>query len=345
MLNAGVIGVGAMGFHHARVYNELDNVNFVAISDPNEDSLQRISRRYQVACYTDYQTMLQRENLDLVTVAVPTTYHAAVATEALMQGVHVLVEKPIAASVTEGLDLVQVARNQNRILTVGHIERFNPAVVALKQHLEEGRLGEAFQIHARRFGPLPRRITDTGVSYDLATHDLDIMHYLLGSEIVRLYAETSCPVRNQHQDMLSGLLRFQNGCGGILDINWLTPTKVRELSIVGERGMYVVNYLTQDLYFYENPSVNGYGSGWDTLNAVMGVTEGNMTRFQIMRKEPLRAELEAFSSAVEHGSAAPVDPTDALSALNLAHWLVISGNEGRPIFAEEIKTSLMPISD
>ncbi|MGC8874745.1 MAG: Gfo/Idh/MocA family protein, partial [Chloroflexia bacterium] len=244
--------------------------------------------------------------------------------DVMAQGVHVLVEKPIASTVDEAEEMIRAAKQYGVKLAVGHIERFNPAVIELKKRLDRGELGRIFLIHARRLGPFPERIQDMGVVIDLAAHDLDVMYYLLGQEVERVYAETTRWIHARHEDMLCGLLRFRDGCLGLLDINRLTPTKIRELSVTGEKGMFVVNYLTQDLYFYENTYTAG---NWDNLSILKGVGEGNMVRLTVARKEPLRAELEAFVRAVKDDLAPPVSGEDGLRVLRLALQLVRSGSE------------------
>ena len=141
----------------------------------------------------------------------------------------------------EALSLIQLANERGRTIAVGHIERFNPAVIALKRLLAGHHLGRIYCLHARRLGPFPPRIRDVGVALDLATHDLDVMRYLVDTEVERAYAEIRDCTGQQHEDLLFGVIRFQNGVVGMLDVNWLTPTKVRELSVTGECGMYAVN--------------------------------------------------------------------------------------------------------
>lgn len=232
-------------------------------------------------------------------------------------------EKPIAATVEESRELIECAKRLERKLMVGHIVRFDPAIQALKQHLDEGELGHIFQIVCRRVGPFPSRIRDVGVVVDLAPHDLDVMRFVSDDDPVRVYAETQQEIHTEHEDLLTGLLRFGNGLTGVLEINWLTPTKVREVLVLGERGMFRVDSLTQDLYFYENAQVNG--EMWDALRALKGVSEGRMTRYPLQRYEPLKAELEAFVKAVLNDEPVPVSSEDGLAALRLALALVESG--------------------
>ncbi|MFN8482755.1 MAG: Gfo/Idh/MocA family oxidoreductase [Anaerolineae bacterium] len=330
-LRAGVIGAGAMGRNHVRVYSELESVELVGVADPNAAAARAAARRYRIPHYDSYGDLLADAAPDLVSVAAPTSQHHAVVMECLAHGVHVLVEKPIAATVEEGEAMIAAAQRQGVILTVGHIERFNPAVLALKARLDGGALGRVFMAAARRVGPFPARISDVGVVVDLATHDLDIMRFLLGSEVTRVQVEIAQRVHTAHEDMLSAMLRFENGCIGVLDINWVTPTKVRDLTITGERGMFHVNYLTQELTFFENRLTSG---GWDTLNVLTGVSEGNATRLSIERREPLLAELEAFVRAVRDGGAAPVPPEDALAALTLALAALRAGETGAQALLE-----------
>lgn len=327
MKRVAVIGAGEMGKNHVRVYEEMPDVELVAVADQNEATLTNIRKLHNVPVYTDYRQMVEQARPEAVSVVVPTIAHHDVACYLLEQGCHVLVEKPIAASLTEAERLIATAKRAKRVLMVGHIERFNPAVVALKQHLQRGELGRVFQIHARRLGPFPTRVQDVGVIMDLATHDLDIMRFLTGSEAIRLFAETSREVHSNFEDMLDGVIRFSNGVVGVLEINWLTPTKIRELYVTGEGGLFRVDYLTQDLYFYENAAASG--DKWSTLNLLRGVSEGMMVKYPIRKKEPLRAELESFIGEVQSGGTNAASGADGLAALTLAIGMIESSTSGQ----------------
>ena len=328
VLRAAVIGVGTMGRNHARVYAQMEGSKLVAAVDPDATVLEPIARTYQVNVYTDYIQMLDEEKPDLASIAVPTRLHRPVAVEAMKRGVHVFLEKPIAACVEEGQEIADCARREGVRLGVGHIERFNPAVIELKAQLDAGQLGRIFQIHARRVGPFPPRVEDVGVVIDLATHELNLLEYLTGSQVESVYAATEREIHAKHEDLLTGILRFEDGTIGILDVNWLTPTKIRELSLIGEKGMFSVNYLTQDLYFYENDYRNGI---WEGL-AIMGVSEGRKIRYNIRRKEPLLAELESFVEAIEQDKAPQIGGEEALRAVLLAERLIESGRKHEVIW-------------
>ncbi len=316
ILKAAVIGVGSMGQHHARVYTELKQTTLVGIADAVSEIGQRVGGKQGVPVYSDYRELLERERPDIVTVAVPTQEHRLVAEAALEAGCHVLVEKPIAATVEEGEAIIARAASLKRKLMVGHIVRFSPAIQALKQHLEAGELGRIFQIICRRVGTFPVRVQDVGVVIDLAPHDLDIMRFITGDEIVRVFAETEQQIHTAHEDLVLGMVRFRSGIAGMLEINWLTPQKVREVVVLGERGMLRADDLTQDLYFYEN--ADAARTDWGHLSLLKGVSEGRMVRYPIARYEPLKAELEAFATAVLEDKPSPVSGEDGVIALRLA---------------------------
>jgi len=322
-MKVAVIGVGSMGYNHLRVYSEMGDVEVVGASDLNRERLQLVEDRFSVNTYTSYEDLFEKENPEAVSITVPTSEHEKVAAYALEKGAHVLVEKPIAATIEEGERLIALANKLDRQLMVGHIIRFNPAMQSLKTRLENGDLGKIFQIFCRRAGPFPARIRDVGVVVDLAPHDVDIMRFLTGMNPMRVYAETEQQIHTDHEDLLFGLLRFPGGITGALEINWLTPTKMRETLVLGEKGLFRVDDLMQDLFFYEN--TQAVGELWSPFRTIRGVSEGSMTRFPIKRKEPLKAELLAFIDAIREGREMPVTGQDGLEALRLSLALVESG--------------------
>ncbi len=317
LIKIAVVGAGMMGMIHLRLLRDFaeDEVQLVGIAELHEPNLKRAMSRFHVAGYTDYRRMIEETQPDLVSVVVPTYLHYEVASFALNRGINVLVEKPMTSTIDEALSLISLARLRNAKIAVGHIERFNPAVVEVKRRLQAGELGQVFHLHARRLGPFPPRIRDVGVTLDLATHDLDVMRYLTNSEIERVYAETQRRIHTKYEDLVLGVLRFHNGAIGVLDVNWLTPTKVRELSITGDRGMYLVNYLTQDLYFYEN---DYSPTDWDTMRTLTGVSEGTMTRLKVQKTEPLRLEYEDVIVAICNDTLPSVTGEDGLAVLKAA---------------------------
>lgn len=334
---AGVIGLGMMGRNHVRVWDEsVPEVELVAVADSDPSAVSAATAGRRARGYTDAVRMLAEESLDLVSIVAPTSLHCELTLASLEAGANVLVEKPIAATRDEGLRMVRAAAAAGRMLTVGHIERFNPAIRELKRRLAADELGRVFQVTATRLGPFPARIRDVGVVVDLAPHDIDIFRYLIGSEPIRIYAETEQRIHTEHEDLFNGILKFANGVVGVLNINWLTPTKRRLLTVTGERGMYIADYIAQDLVFHANSDAAETWINRGAGAAITTVAEGEMTRRAIRREEPLAVELREFARGVRAGGPPPVDPADAMIALQLARLMVESARSGRALFGEEL---------
>lgn len=321
-LRVGVIGLGAMGANHARVIGELPQAVLAAVADIDGARLQQAGHECPATAYGDYLELLATERLDAVSVAVPTRLHLEVALACIEKGVPVLVEKPLAASPDEGERLRSAAEARDVPLMVGHVERFNPAVRELKRRLNAGELGRVLQLRARRVGPFYQRVRDVGVVQDLATHDIDIFHDLLGCDVEQVRAETQRGLRTEHEDALVGLLRFEDGTVGVIEANWLTPVKVRELTVLGERGMFVVDYLRQTLAFYSSD-----------LAAAPDCEEARpepMT-FPEPGKAPLRAELSAFLRVASGLESPPVGASEAIAAMRVAEALVEAARLGEAV--------------
>jgi UDP-N-acetylglucosamine 3-dehydrogenase len=325
-LRAGVIGLGAMGRHHVRVYNDLPSIDLVAVADVSAGAVDRTVAQYGVRGHTSIDGMLDSERLDVVSIVVPTSLHHDVVLKAIDRGVNVLVEKPIASTVAEAHAMIDAARRAGVRLMVGHIERFNPAILELKRRIEQ--VGTIFQISARRVGPFPDRIRDVGVVVDLASHDIDAMNFILESCVETVYAQTAQRIHTSHEDMVIGTMRFANGTVGSLDVNWLTPTKIRQLTVAGNKGTFVADYLAQDLAFFENGAVS---SEWDDLNELRRISEGRAIRYDFIKTEPLRAELAAFVQSILDDTDVPASPESAADALAIALSLIESSRLGQAI--------------
>ncbi len=315
-----VVGAGSMGMNHLRVLRDFseEQAQLIGIAEAHEPTLRRAMGRFHVAGFLDYRHLVEATRPDLVAVVVPTYLHFEVASYLLDQGINVLIEKPMTSTIEEALSLIELASRRGAKIAVGHIERFNPAVIEVKRRLVAGELGQVFHLHARRLGPFPPRIRDVGVTLDLATHDIDVMRYLADAEIERVYAETQRRIHNKYEDLVLGILRFTNDAIGMLDVNWLTPTKVRELSVTGDRGMYLINYLTQDLYFYENDYTP---TNWDAMRTLTGVSEGTMTRLKVQKTEPLRLEYEDVFAAIQNDTLPSVTGEDGAAVLRVVFQL------------------------
>jgi UDP-N-acetylglucosamine 3-dehydrogenase len=328
-LNIGLIGAGRMGAYHVDTWERVPDGQLVAVADPDESVARaRIGRR-PIDWVGDYRWLLERADVDAVCICAPSAQHARIALDALSAGKHVFVEKPIATALDDGLRMAAAARQAGLKLMVGHIERFNPSVGKLAELIAEGRIGRVFRAHATRVGPLPVRIQDTGVAIDLATHDLDLMQFVLGRHITSIYAEGSRCVHPTQEDIISCLLRFgDDGPQGLLDVNWLTPEKRREMTVIGEGGMLSASYLTQDVWFTES---TGAPTGWSELARIRGDAEGAAIRFALPRVEPLQAELQAFARCVLDDTPEPVSAQDGCRALAAALAVRDSAAHSRPI--------------
>ncbi len=328
-LKVGVVGLGSMGRNHLRVYSEMADVQMAAVADVDAGALQRAAEAYSVATYQDYRRMLERERLDAVSIVAPTGLHRQVALAAAQAGVHILVEKPIAPSVEEGLAILEAAGEAGVKVMVGHIERFNPAVTALGQRLDEGALGRVYQVQARRIGPFAQRVRDVGVVYDLATHDIDVMRFLLRSQVRSVYAQVQAGIKTDREDALLGLLQFEDDVVGFLDVNWLSPLKVRELLVLGERGLFRLDYIRQELAFYQScPRAKRRVGRPPALSPDPTASGAAPQSIPIEKEEPLQVELEAFLAAVRADTETPVSGADAIVALHIAERLVESARQG-----------------
>ncbi|HEU4348331.1 MAG TPA: Gfo/Idh/MocA family oxidoreductase [Actinoplanes sp.] len=290
-LRAGLIGLGAMGRHHARVLNSLDGVQLVGILDPAPGA----AAPYGVPVVSDLEQLLALR-LDYAVIACPTALHEEIGLRLAASGVHALIEKPLASSVDAAGRLVETFERNGLVGAVGHIERYNPSLQSLRARLEAGELGDMYQVVTRRQGPFPNRIADVGVVMDLATHDIDLTAWVTGREYVDVAARTVSRSGRPHEDMVSAVAALEDGLMANHLVNWLSPFKERSTVITGERGSFVADTLTADLTFYANGAMS---TEWEALRAFRGVAEGDMIRYAIQKREPLLVEHERFRDAVE----------------------------------------------
>lgn len=291
-LRAGLIGLGMMGRHHARILRGLDGVELVAAADPMGDAHGALG---PVPLVSTVEALLEYE-LDYVVVAAPTARHEEVGLQLAAAGVPMLVEKPLAHSAEAAAGLVAAFAGRGLVAAVGHVERYNPALLALRPRLEAGELGGVFQVATRRQGPFPNRIADVGVVKDLATHDLDLTAWVTGAAYRSVSARTAHKSGRPHEDLVSVLGDLDSGVIANHVVNWLSPLKERVCIVTGERGCFVADTLNADLTFFANGST---ATEWDAVSAFRGVSEGDMTRYAIPKREPLLVEHEAFRDAVE----------------------------------------------
>lgn len=328
-LRVGVVGSGAMGKSHIRIYSELNNVDLVAVCDKNKEEIRNLKGKYHLSTYNNVEDMLKNEKLDAVSVCVPTKYHKDIGLKFIDNNINVLIEKPLATNTIEAKEIVRKAENKKVKLLVGHIERFNPAVRELKKRIGNNELGKIYKVQCNRMSPFPQRVIDVGVVIDLAVHEIDIIRYLVNAKIHRIYAETAQRIHSKHEDLMVGTLRFENNILGIINVNWVTPKKIREITITGEKGMFKANYLTQDIVFYENDFANKkFKYSEDTL---MSVVEGKSYPIKINKEEPLKIELKSFVDCIVNDKPPYVTGQDGIEALKIAEKLIQSAKENKVI--------------
>jgi UDP-N-acetylglucosamine 3-dehydrogenase len=337
-LRIGLAGLGSMGRNHLRILASRADIRLAAIADPVADALAAAVATSGAQAFDEPLAMIAEAELDALVIAAPTTSHVPLALAAIQRNIAVLVEKPLAESAEEGERIVIAARERGVPVQVGHVERFNPAVLELGRLLKDGWLSSIYSIASRRAGPFPDRIRDVGVTIDLATHDADILSWIAGVRPSRVYAETAQRIHASHEDLLFGLLHFPSGATGMLDVNWLTPAKRRQLVVVGEEGMFELDYLTQRLTFTRatdttNPRlIGGYAPTF----------EGDVAELPVLSGEPLAAEIEAFLRIVREGGRPLVDAEDGLWAVAIATSLLTAAATGQAVDLSALSQRFAP---
>lgn len=312
-----------MGRNHCRVLNSLDGVELVGVYDPAADVPSHIEG---VEVTHDLEKFLAL-GLDYCVVAVPTVYHLEIGRALAAHGIHALIEKPVASDAESSRELVSLFVTAGLVGGVGHIERYNPALQSMRTRLEEGLLGEIYQIATRRQGPFPGRIADVGVIKDLATHDIDLTAWVSQQSYVTVNARTAFRSGREHEDMVIAVCTLSSGTIATHIVNWLTPFKERTTIVTGEKGALVADTLTADLTYYENGVVQ---NSWSGISAFRGVSEGDITRFALAKKEPLLAEHEAFRDAVLTGDTSKIVTLEEGSQVVItAEQLVADGLDHR----------------
>ncbi len=337
-LRVGLAGLGSMGRNHLRILSSRPDLVLAAVADPVVAALAGATSQTGAQGFDEPLAMIAEADLDALVIAAPTTAHVPLALAAIEQGIAILVEKPLAATTDEAMRIVAAARAAGVPVQVGHVERFNPAVLELGRLVDDGWLSSVYSIASRRAGPFPARIRDVGVTVDLATHDADILSWIAGERPSRVYAETAQRIHATNEDLLFGLLHFPSGATGMLDVNWLTPAKRRQLIVVGEEGMFELDYLTQRLTFTRatdttNPRlIGGYAPTF----------EGEVIELPVTSTEPLAGELEAFVSVVRNGGRPVVDAEDGLWAVAIATSLLTAAAEGRAVDLSALSSRFAP---
>ncbi|WP_040155767.1 Gfo/Idh/MocA family protein [Mobilicoccus massiliensis] len=324
-LRAGLIGLGMMGRHHGRVLAGLEGVDLVAVADASGQDPHGVAKGRPLLSSIDE---LIEQNLDYCMVAVPTAYHVDVALALADAGVHAMIEKPLATDTPGAQKIADAFSEKGLVGAVGHIERYNPALQQARARIENGDLGDVYQIITRRQGPFPARIADVGVVKDLATHDIDLTSWVRQQPFAAVAARTAYRSGREFEDMVSVTGQLADGTITSHLVNWLSPFKERITVITGEKGAFVADTLTADLTFHANGNVR---TEWDDVANFRGVSEGDVVRYAIPKREPLLVEHENFRDAVLGRDADIVTLEQGSAVVRVAEAVLESAQAGRTI--------------
>ncbi len=310
-----VIGLGNMGKHHARNYALLEDVQLVAVCDLNHELADATAKKFDCKAYYDYKEMLQKESLQAVSIAVPTSFHKEVALVCIDQHLDVLIEKPIASTIKDAEEIIAKAKEKNVLLQIGHIERFNPAVQKLKEVIRDGKLGEVTSIIARRVGAVPVQVRDANVIIDLAVHDIDIINYIYESQPETVLGNIGKAMIEKREDYAEIFLKYGKR-SGYIQVNWITPIKIRNLSVTGSKGYAELNYITQELVVYESNYTKEMIDEYGDYVIKFGIP--NKTQIGVEAVEPLYLELQDFVKCVKTRKTPLVTGEIGLQALQIS---------------------------
>jgi UDP-N-acetylglucosamine 3-dehydrogenase len=322
MTKVGVVGVGSMGRNHARVLSEMGAL--AGVADPDPKARAEVAARFGVVGFSDYSEMLS--SVDALVIATPTKFHRQTAIEAMEAGKHVLCEKPIAATVRDGSDMLHAAKKAGVVLAIGMIERHNPVVGFARNALAEGRFGELVSLSARRVSSMPGRIKDVGCVLDLGIHDIDVMRYLAGSPVRSVYALSGRQGEAPFEDHADILIEFESGTTGFSQTNWLTPMKVRRLSLTCMKNFVELDYMTQGVTISSSQYVS-----LDQGDLFQAPLEFDIRNISLKKQEPLKSELSDFLAAIKGGAGPLVSGAEGLESMRVALAAITSSAEKRKI--------------
>ncbi len=327
-IRVGVIGVGNMGQHHARVLSFLKDVELVGVADVNVDRGLDTASKYRVLFFEDYRELLKQ--VDAVCIAVPTRLHYEVGMVCLRAGKHVLIEKPIAATIAEAESLVNAAAEFDCILQVGHIERFNPAFLELSKVLANE---EILAIEAHRMSPYSHRANDVSVVFDLMIHDIDLLLELVPAPPIRLSASGSRLQTSPYLDYVTTTIEFENGTIATLTASKVTHRKLRRIVAHCRQSLTEADFLNNDISIHRQTTADyktEYGQ-------VLYRQDGLIEKVYTSNIEPLNAELEHFVACVRGGQQPSVGGVQALKTLRLASEIEHTALESRLVPSCELK--------
>jgi len=322
-MRAGVIGVGSMGQNHARILSEFGALACVA--DISPALAKAVAEKHSVKAYSSYQELL-RSDVEAVVVVTPTDTHEAIAKDALRAGKHVLLEKPMSGSSKALREIADLARSKGLVLAGGFTERHNPVVAFAKESLGNGEYGELITAATRRVSSMPTRVRDVGVVMDLGVHDIDVVQYIVGAKARSVYALGGRSSGTGYEDHANILIDFGGGTTGFVEVNWLTPMKVRKLALTCKRNFVEVDYMDQSALVCSS-SFKPLESG----NLYNVPLEFDLRRIALKKEEPLKRELRDFMDAVAGRHEPLVSGESAIETLRIAEAALRSISSGKKV--------------
>ncbi len=308
-LRVGVVGTGGWGKNHLRVFRELGVL--ASLCDIDSKSVKEWSEKYGCVGYTDIDEMLENEKLDACTVCTPTITHFEVASKILRRKINAFVEKPMTANSIDGRKLIELAKESGAFLTVGFIERFNPGLVDTKAAIKAKTLGEPLLLEFHRENKWAGRITDVGIVADTSVHDIDSARWIFDEEPNVVYARAGNVLSETREDFAVITLGFGEKKSAFIMSNWVTPKRLRQLTVVCTQGVISLDFITQEVKFDD-------------------ATETKSPRREI--KEPLTQEMRSFLDCIGNGRQPLVKPIDGLNNTILAEAALASSKSGNPVY-------------
>lgn len=305
----GIIGTGFWGKNHARVIHELESAKLVGVCDLNPSKAKEIGEKYNVKWYTRDDDLIAQNDIDAFCVCTPTITHANIALKLIAQGKHVLIEKPIAENVEQAQQIVDAAEREGVLTMTGFIERFNPGVQRLKHMVEKEEIGTTVLAFARRVGSWPVRVGDVGVLKDSAIHDIDIVRHLYDDDPTIIFARAGS-LRHRYEDFIQIMMGFEGKKSALIEANWITPHKIRTLTVTGSDAIAILDYQTQEIVVEDKEKTVKLKREWE---------------------EPLKNELEHFVTRIRDKRVPDVTGFDGLRALQIAEAAIRSVHTGKAI--------------
>jgi UDP-N-acetylglucosamine 3-dehydrogenase len=328
-INIGIIGIDNTGKYYARVCFILKEVNLIAVSDINEKIGKEIARKFGCKFYNNYHRMLSGENLDAVLINGSPKLHKKMSLDVIKANKHLLIDKPIALNTKEAKEIIKAAEKAKVKLMVGHVERFNPAIQRLKEIVQKGILGRIISIVVRREGIFPPHLTgDVDVVKGLAIHDIDILTYLLNHQPTEVFGRSRKIFLTQEENSAEIFLSY-NGISAFIQVNWVTPGKVRTLSVTGLKGYAELDYLTQKLEIYKTKVSQRKKIG--NFEEFIKFGKPQRKEVKINKKEPLLCGLKSFVESIKKNKKPQIAGTDGLRALIIAEKAIKSSKQNKVI--------------